>query len=106
MADGKQIANELVEKIKALVKEGNVTRIRIKKDDKEILSVPMTLGVAGAFIGVAAAPWAVIIGAIAMIGLDCKIEVEKKNGEVTVLDAIETEACPDEPSEETPDDAE
>ena len=44
-------ANEIVEKIKALVKEGNVTRLRILRGDNIILNLPMTVGVAGGVIG-------------------------------------------------------
>ncbi len=78
-------ANEIVEKLKALVKEGNVTRIRIRKDDNIILNLPMTLGVVGTVLGIAAAPWAVIIATIGTIGLNCTVEVEKKDGSITII---------------------
>jgi len=81
----KNKANEIVEKIKALVKEGNVTRIRIRKEDNIILNLPMTVGVLGTIIGAAAAPWAIIIATIGTIGLNCTVEVEKKDGTVTVV---------------------
>ena len=63
-------AKEVVEKIKELVKEGNVTRVRVR---------------IGTFIGAAAAPWALIIAAITTIGFDCAVEVEKKDGTVTTV---------------------
>ncbi len=92
MADEKKIPgtqetkeNELIDKIKAIVKEGSVTRIVIKKDDKIILNLPMTLGVVGTVVGAATAPWALILATIATIGLDCSVEVEKENGEITVI---------------------
>ena len=78
-------ANEIVEKIKALVKQGNVTRVRIKRGSNIILNLPMTVGVAGTMIGLIAAPWALILATLATIGLDCTVEVEKENGEVTVI---------------------
>ena len=78
-------ANEIVEKIKALVKEGNVTRLRIVRGDNVILNLPMTVGVAGGVIGLVAAPWALILAALATVGLDCTVEVEKENGEITVV---------------------
>ncbi len=81
----KEGANEIVEKIKALVKEGNVTRIRISKNDTIILNLPMTVGVVGTIIGAAAAPWAIIIATIGTIGLNCTVEVEKKDGSVNVI---------------------
>ena len=76
---------EIVDKLKDMVKEGNVTRIRIRKDDTTILNLPMTVGVLGTVIGVAAAPWALVLAAIATIGLDCRVEVEKKDGEITTV---------------------
>ena len=74
-------AKEVVEKIK----EGNVTRVRVRKDEHVILNIPMTVGVVGTFIGAAAAPWALIIAAITTIGFDCAVEVEKKDGTVTTV---------------------
>lgn len=81
----KEKANEIVEKLKEIVKEGNVTRIRIRKDDTIILNLPMTVGVVGMVLGVAAAPWAIIIATIGTIGLNCTVEVEKKDGSVTLI---------------------
>ncbi len=78
-------ANEIVEKIKELVKEGNVTRVRIRRNENVILNLPMTVGVAGTVIGLIAAPWALILATIATIGLDCTVEVEDKNGQITVI---------------------
>lgn len=78
-------AKEVVEMIKDLVREGNVTRIRIRKDETVVLNLPMTAGVIGTVIGAAAAPWALVIAAITTIGFDCAVEVEKKDGTVTVV---------------------
>ncbi len=78
-------ANEIVEKLKALVREGNVTRIRIRKDDNVILNLPMTVGVVGTVLGIAAAPWAVILATIGTIGLNCTVEVEKKDGSIKII---------------------
>ncbi len=81
----KSTANEIVDKLKAMVKEGNVTHIRIRKNDTIILNLPMTVGVVGTILGIAAAPWAVIIATITTVGLSCTVEVEKKDGSVTVI---------------------
>ncbi len=78
-------ANEIVDNLKKMVKEGNVTYIRIRKGDMTILNLPMTIGVVGTILGIAAAPWAVIIATITTIGLSCTVEVEKKDGTVTVI---------------------
>ena len=84
-AEAENKANEITDKIKALVKEGNVTRIIVKKDDTIILNLPMTLGIVGTVLGAAAAPWALILATIAALGLDCTVEIEKKDGEITII---------------------
>ncbi|NLY76337.1 MAG: DUF4342 domain-containing protein [Firmicutes bacterium] len=69
--------NELVEKVKELVKKGNVTRIRVKQDDKVLVEVPVTAGVVGAML----APQLAVIGGVAALVSKCTIEIEKSNPE-------------------------
>lgn len=65
----------LVKKIKELIEEGNVRKITIHdKDDKEIASFPLTIGVVGAVI----APVLAAIGALAALIGDCTITVERE----------------------------
>lgn len=77
--------NKIVEEIKELVRKGNVSRILIKKDDTVILNVPMNVGVAGVFVGLVAAPWALLVTTIATIGFDCRVEVIKTDGETILV---------------------
>ncbi len=72
--------SETVEKLKSKVKEGNVSRIRISKDDETVLSLPVNVGIIGGIIGMAAAPWAFIAATIATIGFGCKVEIIKNDG--------------------------
>ena len=83
--DLKEFADDLVNKIKALVAEGNVSRIRIRKDDTIILNLPLSVGLIGTALGLMAAPWAVILATISTIGFKCTVEVEKKDGTITVI---------------------
>jgi hypothetical protein len=65
---------ELLGKIKNLVKEGNIRRIIIKnKEDKVVFEIPLTLGVVGALI----APQLAAVGAIAALLTEAKVVVEK-----------------------------
>ena len=84
-ADPEKFANELVEKLKGMIEEGNVTRVRVRKGDNIILNLPVNVGLIGTAIGLIAAPWAVILGAISAVGFKCTVEVEKKDGSVTVV---------------------
>ncbi len=77
--------DEIIDSLKALVREGNVTHIRIRKGDTIVLNLPMTAGVLGTILGAATAPWALIIATITTIGLKCTVEVEKEDGNVTVI---------------------
>ena len=71
---------DMIDKLKAKVKEGNVDRIQIRKDDEIILKVPVNVGIIGGIIGAAAAPWALIAGTVAAFGFGCKLEIVKKDG--------------------------
>ena len=65
---------QLLQKIKELIAEGNVRKITIlDKTGKEIASFPLTIGVVGA----ALAPILAAIGAIAALIGDCTISVER-----------------------------
>ena len=73
-------AKAAVEKLKKKVKDGNVDRIQIRKDEQIVFSVPVNIGIIGGVIGFATIPWALIAGAVAAFGLGCKLEVVKKDG--------------------------
>lgn len=66
----------LVDKMKEIVKRGNVTRIIIRKDGEKIMNVPVNAGVLGAVI----APWGMIAAALVALGTKCEIELLKKDG--------------------------
>jgi hypothetical protein len=67
---------DLLKKVKDIVKEGNVTRITISdKKGKELISFPLTLGVIGAVI----APVLAAVGAIAALVTECTLTVERKS---------------------------
>jgi len=66
---------EIVKKIKELLKEGNARRLIIKNEKEEvILEIPITVGA----IGVLIAPVLAAVGALAALMTNCIIVVEKK----------------------------
>lgn len=75
-----EFANETVEKVKELVKKGNITKISVKKDDETIVNIPVNVGLIGTIV----APWSILAAAIAAFGFKCKIELTKDDG--TVVD--------------------
>lgn len=65
---------ELLAKIKNLIKQGNIRRVIIKdKDKKTLFEIPLTFGVVGALI----APQLAAIGAIAALLSEATVVVEK-----------------------------
>ncbi len=65
--------NELLDRVKALIREGNISKIRIKQKDRVLFELPVTAGAVGAFL----APQLAIIGTIAAVFAQCTIEVER-----------------------------
>ncbi len=78
--DNKKHADDLVEKLKEIVKKGNVVRIEVKHKDQILLSIPINVGIVGSMIGIAAAPWAILAAAIAAYGFSCKVHIINKDG--------------------------
>jgi hypothetical protein len=67
--------DQIVKKIKQLIKEGNARRIMIKNEhDEIIMEIPVTIGAVGAIF----APVLAAIGALAALMTNCTIVVEKK----------------------------
>lgn len=67
---------EVLKKVKELIREGNVRKITIvSKQGKTIAVFPLTFGVVGAVI----APALAAIGAIAALITECTIKVERNN---------------------------
>ena len=67
--------DEILTKIKEIIKEGNARRIIIKNDkDETIMEFPVTIGAIGAVL----APMFAAVGVIAALATDCTIIVEKR----------------------------
>ena len=85
----KEQAQQIVDRIKELVKEGGASRVLLKRKGETLLNLSLNVGVIGAVVGLTAAPFAVLTAALISFGLDCEIEIEKKDG--TVLNLNHTE---------------
>lgn len=67
---------EVVKKVKELLKAGNARKIIIKNEKKEtIIEIPLTIGVVGAVI----LPVLAAVGALAALLTKCTIVVEKRS---------------------------
>ncbi|MCW5719307.1 MAG: DUF4342 domain-containing protein [Bauldia sp.] len=71
---------QLFERIKELVAEGNVRRVRVKTADgtQPFLKLPVTGGVVGGGLLILAAPWLAALGALAAIVAKVKVEIVRE----------------------------
>jgi len=69
--------SQLVEKIKQLVHEGNIRRVRVLHEGRTILEIPLSIGAPAAAIGILATPLLAALGAFAALVTECTIEVER-----------------------------
>jgi hypothetical protein len=68
-------SQELVQKVKELIHEGNVRRIVVKNDEGQtVIEIPVTIGIVGAI----AAPVLAAVGAVGALAGRWTIEVEKR----------------------------
>ena len=66
---------EVLKKVKELIKQGNIRRIIIKNEKGDtLMEIPLTFAVVGAVI----APVLAAVGALAALVTNCTIVVEKK----------------------------
>jgi len=66
---------DVVKKVKEIIKEGNARRIIIKdEEDKTLIEIPLTIGV----VGVVILPVLAAVSAIAVLITNCTIVVEKR----------------------------
>ena len=64
----------VLDKLKDLIHEGNVRRVRVRQGTRTIAEFPLTAGVVGAVF----APALAAIGALVALAKDCSIEIERE----------------------------
>ena len=68
-------ADNLISRVKELIREGNITRIIVNDErGKTLLEIPATVGLMGALI----APWLAALGTIAALATRCTISIERR----------------------------
>ena len=65
--------SKLVSRIKEIIHEGNIRRIIIKQEGKILIEIPLTVAAIGALL----APILAAMGALAALGTNCTIQVER-----------------------------
>ena len=77
MEEVKVAANQLVDRVKELIKEGRTRRVTIKKGDHVYMEIPLTVGISGAMATIWLAPVLAAVGAIAALVSDVELVVER-----------------------------
>lgn len=79
--------NDLIKTIKDIVQKGNVNRIKIKKDGRTLVDIPVTAAVAAGTLTLFY-PAVLAIGTVAAVASKITIEIEKSDGTVEVVNQI------------------
>lgn len=80
--------------LKDLINKGNITRIRIRKDEKEIVDMPVNAGIAAGVIAVII-PQVLAFLVIAAVVTKITIEITKADGSVEVVNKYITKTVED-----------
>ena len=72
----------VLEKLKELVHQGNIRRVRVRQGERTIAEFPLTAGVVGAVL----APMLAAIGALVALAKDCTIEIQREETSLVVTD--------------------
>jgi len=70
--------SEIIDKLKDLVKKGQVTRILLQKDGSTVLDIPIVAGAVGALIFTGATA----VGILAALATGCELMIVKENDDV------------------------
>ncbi len=79
--------DEFLAWIKDTVKKGNVTRIKIKKDETVVIDIPVNAGIAAGIVGLIF-PALIGIGLLTAVLTKVTIEITKADGTVEVVNTI------------------
>ena len=69
--------SQVLDRVKQLIREGNVRRVRLLHEGRTIIEIPLSVGAPAVAVGILAAPILAAIGAFAALVTECTIEVEK-----------------------------
>ncbi len=69
--------SEIVDKVREIIEEGNARRIIIKKDDRTVMELPLSVGVGGVTAAIWFAAPLAAVGAFAALVSDVRIFIER-----------------------------
>jgi hypothetical protein len=69
--------SQVADKVRELIHEGNVRRVRLIHDGRTLIELPLSVGAPVAVIGILWLPILAAVGAAAALLTECTLEVEK-----------------------------
>ena len=69
--------NQLVDRVREVIEEGNARRILVKKDGRTVMEFPLSVGVGGAAAAILLSPTLAALGAFASLASDIHVVVER-----------------------------
>ena len=69
--------SQAADKVRQLIHEGNVRRVRLIHDGKTLIELPLSVGAPVAVVGILWLPILAAVGAAAALLTECTLEVEK-----------------------------
>ena len=73
--------NQLIDKVREVIEEGNARRILVQKDNRTVMEFPLVFGVGGAAAAIMIAPTLAAIGAFASLVSDIQVVIERRESE-------------------------
>jgi len=82
--ESENFVRNVIEQIKNIIQEGNVTKVRLKNGEKVLIEIPATVGVVGVGVLLFSPLMLAItaLGAVAALSKDMVLEIEKTDGTV------------------------
>ena len=75
----KMASNQVVDKVRELIEEGNVRRISLRKGDRTLFEIPLTVGVGAGAAALLYNPAIAAVGALAALVTDVTLVIEREH---------------------------
>ena len=75
--DVKVASSQIVDKVRDLIEEGNVRRISLRKGERVLFEIPLTVGVGAGAAALLTSPLLAAVGAVAALVSDITVAVER-----------------------------
>ena len=75
-------SSEVIDKVKELIHEGHINKIRVKQDGRTLVEIPVALGAIGAVV----LPSLAALGVLVAVFKRCTIEVVRNDGETDTVE--------------------